>query len=90
MVVEQRRLGPKVIGADDGGVAAGVAAAQIAFFEHGDVAHSVLFGKIVSSGEAVAAATDDDGVILRARFLLGPGWLPALIAAERLADEGEC
>ena len=90
VVVEQRGFGPKVIGADDGGVATGVAAAQIALFEHGDVAHSVLFGEIVGSGETVAAAADDDGVVLRARLLLGPSWLPALIATERLADEGEC
>ena len=90
MVIKQRGLGPKIIGADDGGVAPGVAAAQIALFEHGDVAHSVLFGEIVSSGETMTTAADDNGIILRARFLLWPSWLPAFIAAERLADEGEC
>ena len=42
---------PEIIGADDGGITAGVAAAQPAFFQHGDIADAVFFGEIIRRGQ---------------------------------------
>ena len=48
----------KIVGAHDGGVAAGVAAAQPAALDHRDVGDAVLLGQIVGGRQAVAAADD--------------------------------
>jgi len=56
-VFKQRgRLAPKIIRADDGGVARGVAAAKPAAFEDGNAAGAVFFRQIVGGGKAVSAA----------------------------------
>jgi len=47
MVVECGALIEQVVGADDGGVAAGVAAADPALLEHRDVGGAVLAGDVV-------------------------------------------
>src|SRR2546423_12287474 len=70
MVVECGALIGQVVGADDGGVAAGVAAADPAFFEHRDVGEAVLAGEGVGRSQPVPPAPDDQGVIS------GP-WPPA-------------
>ncbi len=44
MIVERRALIEQVVRADDGGVTAGVAAANPAFFQHGDVLEAMLLG----------------------------------------------
>ena len=63
MVVKRRAFLEQVVGADDGGVTAGVAAADPALLEHGDVGQAVLLGEVVGRAQAVAAAADDDGVV---------------------------
>src|SRR2546423_7490952 len=70
MVVECGALIGQVVGADDGGVAAGVAAADPAFFEHRDVGEAVLAGEVVGRSQPVPPAADDQGVI-------GGPWPPA-------------
>ena len=63
VIVERGALLEEVVGADDGGVAAGVAAADPAFFEHRDLAQAVLGGQIVRRSQPVAAAADDERVV---------------------------
>ena len=76
MVVERGTLVEQVIGANDRGVAAGVAAADPALLEHGDVRQAVLLGQVVGSPQAVTAAPDDDGVVVGLRLGLAPLLLP--------------
>ena len=60
MVVERGALVEQVVGADDGGVAAGVAAADPAFLEHGDVGEPMLLGQVIGGAESMTAAADND------------------------------
>ena len=55
----------QVIRADDGRVAPGVAAAEVALVEHGDVAHAVSGREVVGGRKPVAAAADDGHVVAR-------------------------
>ena len=75
-LVEGDAFGGQVVGADDGGVAAGVAAAEIALVEHGDVAHAVARRQVIGGGEPVPAAADDRHVVARPQ--LRPGAEEAL------------
>jgi hypothetical protein len=89
VLVKMRALVPEIIGAHDGGVAAGVAAADPALLQHGDIGDAVLLGEVVSRRQAVAAAADDDDVILRLWLRAAPGFLPVLMVAESIPGEGE-
>ena len=66
MVVDAGALVVEIVGADDGGVAAGIAAAEPALFEHRDIGDAVLLGKVVGSGQPMAAGADDDDVVFAA------------------------
>ena len=63
LVVELDALGGQIIRADDRGIAAGIAAADIAFFDHGDIADAVIASQIVGRRQAVAAAADDHHIV---------------------------
>ena len=76
-----------VVRSDDGGVAAGVAAAEIPFVEHGDVGEAVLFREIVGGGQAVPAAADDDRIVTGFGRGAAPRLRPALVVRERVAHE---
>ncbi len=82
VLVELRRLVPQVVGADDGGVARGVAAAQPALLHHRDVADAVFLGQVIGRGQAVAAAADDDHVVHRLGRGRAPHALPVLVVAQ--------
>src|SRR6267143_13908 len=93
MVVERGALVVQVVGADDGGVAAGVAAADPAFFEHCDVGEAVLAREVVGCPEPVTTAADDQGVIGSLGFGTAPLLRPAALAGQapyqqRQAGEG--
>ena len=75
MVVERGAFVEQVVGADDGGVAPGVAAADPALLEHRDVRETVFLGEIVRGSQAMPAAADDDGIVARL------GLRPCAIAA---------
>ncbi len=79
----------EIVRADDRRVAPGIAAADPALFEHGDVPHAVLFCQVIGGGEAVAAAADDDGVVGRLGFRRAPLPRPVGVARKRVAREGE-
>ena len=53
----------QVVGADDGGVAPHVAAADPALFQHGDARLLEFLGQIIGRGKAMPAAADDDVII---------------------------
>ena len=89
VVVEPRALRKQVVGADDGGVAPGIAAPQPALLDHGDVAHPVLAGQVVGRAQAVPAATDDHRVIGRLRLGRAPLRLPARLAGQALPEQLE-
>src|ERR1700719_5054259 len=93
MVVERGALVEQVVGADDGGVAAGVAAADPAFFEHCDVGEVVLAREVVGRSQSVTAAADDEGVIGGFGLRTAPLRRPAALAGQapyqqRQAGEG--
>jgi hypothetical protein len=62
----------EVVGADDGGVAADVAAADPALLEHGDAGLPELLGEVEGGGEAVAAAAHDEDVVGGLRVGVAP------------------
>src|ERR1700712_4969054 len=64
--------GKAVIGTHQRRVATDIAAADPAFFEHRNVADAVDLGEIISGGEAMTAAADDDYVIGWTRFGIAP------------------
>ena len=66
MLVQRGALIPQIVGADDRGVAPGVAAAEPAALQHRDIAHAMLARKVVRRGQAVAAGADDHHVVRRA------------------------
>ncbi|MNR34900.1 hypothetical protein D3C85_1527090 [compost metagenome] len=82
MFVQVRRLVPQVVGAHDGGVARGVAAAQPALLDHRHVGDAVLLGQVVGGGQAVPATADDDHVVDFFRGWRAPHALPVFVVAE--------
>src|SRR6185295_2540633 len=78
-----------VVRAHDGRVAAGIAAAEPAALEHRDVADAVLLRQVIRSGQAVAAAADDDHVVRRSWLGRAPVRRPVLVAGECVAQERE-
>ena len=84
MLIERGRFLPQVVGADDGGVAPGVAAAEPALLEHRDIAEAVLLGEVIGGREPVPAGADDDRVIGRLRLGVAPLLRPAGIVRQRL------
>src|SRR5665213_3832071 len=87
MLVKPRALVPQIVGTDDRRVASGVAEADRAFFEDGDVADTVLLGEIIGRRQAVATAADDDDIVARLWRRLAPQRRPAAMPVERLAGE---
>src|SRR5580704_15586666 len=89
MIVEGGTFVEQIIGADDGRVASGVAAADPAFFKHCYVSESVLCRQVIGRPQSVAAAADDDGIVLLLRFRLAPLLLPAAMARQPAQKKGK-
>jgi hypothetical protein len=89
MLVEVGVGRQQVVGAHDGGVAPGIAAADPTLLQHGDVAQAVQLGEIIGSGKPMTAAADDHHVVGRLRFGIAPSPLPSAMPAQRLAQEAE-
>ena len=88
-IVEGDRLGIEVVRSHDGGVAAGVAAAEPALLDHADACALVSLGKVIGGRQSMSAAADDDEVVGRLGLRLAPRLRPALMAGEALAKESE-
>jgi hypothetical protein len=82
VVVEGGALREQVVGADDGGIAAGVAAADPALFEYRDAPHAMLAGEVISRSQPMAAAADDQRVVRRLRLGAAPLRRPAALAGQ--------
>jgi hypothetical protein len=89
MVIEARAFVIEIIRADDGGVAAGIAAAQPALFDHGNVGDAVFLGEVIGGAETMPAGADDDDVVFRFRFGRGPVLFPAAVAPQGFTGDGE-
>jgi hypothetical protein len=86
MGVEFRVSGQAVVGADNGGVPAHVAAAKVALLQHRDIGKAMFFREIMRRGQPVTAAADDDDVIGVARCRVAPGRAPALVPGQALGE----
>ncbi|MNC38062.1 hypothetical protein D3C75_866520 [compost metagenome] len=88
--VKAHTLTGEVVGADNRGVACGVATAQVGLFQHGDVGDAVVLGQVVGDGQAVAAAANDHHVITRLEFAR---WrqvdLHRVVGAQAVFQQGE-
>jgi hypothetical protein len=74
VLVEALVARKQIVAANDGGVAPGVAAADPALLDHGDVRDPMLPGEIIRGRQAVAATADDDDVVVLLRLGL-QGWV---------------
>ena len=89
-VVEAHALRRQIVRADDGRVAGGVAAGEIALVQHRDIGDAPVLGQVIGRGEAMAAGADDDDVVggLQLRGL-GEMALGRVFAAEPVFQESE-
>ena len=89
VLIQAGGLVVQIIRAHDGGIAAGVAAAQPAFFEHGDVGDAAFFGQIIRGRQPVAAAADNHDPIGFFGRRAAPVALPVLVVAQPVAQQTE-
>jgi len=89
VLIERGGLIPQVVGADDGGVAADIAAAEMALFQHRHIGDAVLLRQIVSGSQTVTAAADDNHVIAFLRYRVAPDLLPVLMKAQTVSEQAK-
>jgi hypothetical protein len=77
----------QVVGADDGGVAARIAATQPTLLDNRDIGHLVVLGEVIGGGEPVAAGANDDGVVFMLRIGRAPGPFPVLVVVHGVSRE---
>ena len=77
----------EVVGADDRGIAPGIAAADPALLEHGDFGEAMLLGEVVGCGEAVPASAHDHCIVGGFRLGRAPLALPTLVTDKSLGQE---
>ncbi|MNE43758.1 hypothetical protein D3C80_1379520 [compost metagenome] len=89
MIVEPGAFVIEIVGADDRRVAAGIAAAEPALVDDGDIGDAVLAGEIIGSAQTMAASADDDHVIFGLRLAVGPLLVPVLVAGQGVLQKIE-
>ncbi len=89
LFVDRRRWVLEVVGADDRGVAPGVAAAKPPLLDDGDIGDAEVLAEVIGCRKAVAASADDHHVILRLRRRTAPGAFPVLVIAHRFPSDGK-
>ncbi len=82
MFVKRAALRVEIIRPADLGVAAGIAAPQPAFFKDRDVRDALVLCQVVGRGKTVAAATDDDDVVMLFRLGIPPRAGPAAVPGQ--------
>ena len=88
---EKRLIALKqVVGPHDRGVAPDIARAEIALLEHRHIGDAVVLRQVIGGGQPVPAAADNDHIIMAFGLRLPPGRLPALVAGQRLFENGKC
>ena len=78
-----------IVRADNGCVSPGIPAAEVAFFEHCDIGYAVLPREVISGGQAVPTAADNDNIVFLLWRRAAPGERPLLVIAEGVADQGD-
>ena len=81
------RIVPEVVGPHDGGVACRVATTQPAPFNHGDVAHAVLFGQVIGRRQPMPTTANNDGIVTALRRGATPLLLPVLVIRHGIASK---
>jgi len=89
VLVETRRLGPQVVGADNGGVAPRIAAAEPPLVKHQNVTDAVFLGKIIGRGEPVPSRADDNDVIDRLGLGATPNPRPGRVTGQAVSGKAE-
>ena len=89
MFVERDVAGKQVVRADDGGVAADVAAPKVAFLDDRDVGDAVAAREVPGRREPVPAAAHDDDVVFGFRLRIAPDRFPVPLAPKRLGEYGD-
>ena len=84
MLVQIGGVFPQVVRTHQSGVASGITAAQIAFFQHGDFADVVVFGQVIRGCQAMTAAANDDDIVLRLQGGHAPCLRPILIVTQAI------
>ncbi len=79
----------QVVGPDDRGVAARVAAPEPAFFQNGDIGDAEVFTQVIGRRQTMPPGPDDDHVIAFLRLCIAPGPLPAGMMAQGFAGDGK-
>ena len=88
-VIEGHSLGREVVGAHDGGVAAGAATSHVALVDHGHVGDAMVLGQVVGRGEAMHPGADDDDVIGVAHLGASPHPWP-VASCQAVLDQSGC
>src|SRR5690606_23841089 len=78
-----------VLRAHDGGVAPALPEADRTLLDPGDIGDAVDTGVVMRDRTPLAAAADDDHVVMGLRLRLAPGGFPALVAAQPLPEEAQ-
>ena len=82
--VEFRVARQEVVGPHNRGVAANIARAKVALFQHSYVGQPVVLGQIIGRGQPMPAAADHDGVIFGLGCGIAPRAAPACVAQKPL------
>ena len=90
LFVQQGGFGPEIVRANDGGVAARIAAADPALLEHSDIADAVFLGQVESRGKTMPAATDNNYIVVTLGLRLAPGCVPIAVVAQRIFQQAKC
>ena len=89
MLVELRVGIEHIVRTNNGGITAGIATADISFFEYRNIGNAVQACQVISGCEAMSATTNDNDVVLFLWLRVTPGPGPAAIAGECLLDQAE-
>ncbi len=87
MFIKMRALVIKIVGANNGRVAPGIATAEPSLFDNRDIGDAVFLGQIIGSAKAMPARTDDDDIIFGPGLGIGPLRLPVSVAGKRIFND---
>src|SRR5262245_20211963 len=77
----------QIVGADNRGVTADIAASEPTLFQHGDVCNVVFLGQIEGGSQAMTTATDNDDVVSWLEIGVAPDGFPTGVAPQSLTDQ---
>ena len=89
LFVDRCRRILQIVGADDRGIPARVAATQPAFFDDRHIGDPEVLAKVIGSRQTMPASTDDDDVIFFLRFRARPSAFPSAVISERFTRNGK-